>query len=367
MLYPTVLNDLKGPVARQNFMQDVLSRATKPSSTHVVVAYLLHKNLIKTVLTTNFDSLLDEALKQFRQRVVEIVPEITEELTTTREHVQVAYLHGKALYYRQRHIESELRETIPNLASFLEQSLIRGALVVVGYRGGDETPMHVLLDVLRRRKRGPGRGLFWVTLENNPEKLSAHAKELLTLEDTFWVPGVCSDDFMQMICLDTLGPLPKGVYGELPEGLTTPAASFVKRARALMEIGKTREAIEECCKARRYDPNYVQLYIEWARALRFDNQLEEAIKILQRAANKDPMAAQVFHLWGCILEQQQLTAEAIEKFRKAVCLDDSNPYTFHHLATLLESNGQADDAREARDKAEELRTRSAIASWRRPR
>ena len=162
--YGRCLHLLPGEVDRQEFIIECIEEGRgRLNMAHLLLGQLIKNGFVNTVLTTNFDDLLLRALQLYFVVPSTLDPDSTNTLLTNSRFVQVAYLHGRLASYRQRHTPSEVRDSIPGFENYLSQALQDHGLVVIGYRGGDETPIHLLHKVLMERRTGPGRGLFWVT------------------------------------------------------------------------------------------------------------------------------------------------------------------------------------------------------------
>jgi hypothetical protein len=238
MLYSSCLDSLKGRADRQDFIFEIMKSAKTPNLSHVLLAHLMRKGLTRTVLTTNFDDLLDQALRRFNERVAELSSESVEELTLNSKFLQIVYLHGKLMSYHQRHTEAEINRVIPGLESFLTEALKRNGLVIVGYRGGRETPMEVLVKILKQSVHGPGRPVFWVSHASDSQSLSEKAQELLAVDGTYLVSGCSADDFLKGLCSRTVGLPAPGDFTS--GGPTTEMSDLWRSAPRLVHEAKKK-------------------------------------------------------------------------------------------------------------------------------
>ena len=167
-MYGNCLHLLPGEVDRQEFIIECIEEGRgRLNMAHLLLGQLIKNHFVNTVLTTNFDDLLLRALQLYFVVPSTLDPDSASQLLTNSRFVQVAYLHGRLASYRQRHTASEVRDSIPGFENYLSQALQDHGLVVIGYRGGDETPLALLHKVLMERTTGPGRGLFWVTFSRD--------------------------------------------------------------------------------------------------------------------------------------------------------------------------------------------------------
>jgi hypothetical protein len=188
-LYSHCLGLLGGEAARQEFIVECVQEGKgRLNCAHLYLAQLMYCRFVKIVLTTNFDDLLLRALNLYWEYPAVLDADSSLQLEAKEsKFLQVAYLHGKLTSYRQRHTKSEVKKTIPAFEGFLHQSLQRRGLVVTGYRGGDETPMAMLCNVLRKRGAGPGHGLYWCSYNTDFGQLAESVQSLLRIKDVYWV------------------------------------------------------------------------------------------------------------------------------------------------------------------------------------
>ncbi|HXJ95455.1 MAG TPA: tetratricopeptide repeat protein [Terriglobia bacterium] len=202
-LYSHCLKNLPGQVDRSIFIDDCL-KETGPQLNFaaILMAQLIRAGFVRTVLTTNFDSLVEGALQLLSENAAVRTPNDIGQLRIDPTFPQIAYLHGKEKAYDLRNTDDEVRENIPGFTRFLEPALTSEVLVVVGYRGGDEWPMNRLEQLLTRPGRLAGRALYWVSHEKESEyeRLSPALRRVLDLPETRWLPGLDADKFFVELC-----------------------------------------------------------------------------------------------------------------------------------------------------------------------
>jgi Putative ATP-dependent DNA helicase recG C-terminal len=123
------------------------------------------RRLCRTVLTTNFDQLVKDALGELRPNVREII-----EVNRTRDDLirfslfrefQIVYLHGAVEFYRDRNEEEETKKLDEDLVRNLRPLLRDSPLIVIGYRGSEASVMEHLLDGGRGECLDYPNGVFW--------------------------------------------------------------------------------------------------------------------------------------------------------------------------------------------------------------
>jgi tetratricopeptide (TPR) repeat protein len=410
-LYANCLALLPGELDRQEFILECVEEGRgRLNLAHLLMAQLMVNNFIGIVLTTNFDDLMLRALQLYLKVPAVLDPDSTQTLMIRSRFLQVAYLHGKLNSYRQRHTAYEVKQSIPGFEGFLGQAFQDHGLIVIGYRGGDEAPMEILMKVLSERKAGPGRGLYWVSHEPRYEKLPERVRELLKLKDTYWMPGWDADNFFEKTCnfsgiglglpdfLRDPAVFAGRVANILPEQASQPWSEFHKRelrdvtlrpkplvaiereaetsraeapvvspkAKELvkqaltLEIPKrSEEAIALCREAIAADPQYAPAYIIWGDVLSALGRHEEGIEQYRRATEVDPRFAQGFKSWGDALSDLGRHEEAIEQYRRATEVDPRFAWAFDGWGDALSDLGRHEEAIEQYRRATEVDPRFA--------
>ncbi|HUY12684.1 MAG TPA: tetratricopeptide repeat protein [Terriglobia bacterium] len=378
VLYSDCLGHLPGQLDRQEFILNCIGEGQgRLNIAHVLMAQLVQAGRVTIVLTTNFDDLLLRALQLFLVFPAVIDPDSTKTLMINPRFPQIAYLHGKMTSYRQRHTVNDLHQSIPGLREFLHQVFKDHGLVVVGYHGSDEAPMSILTDVLREREIGPGRGLFWVTLEKEFERLGPSVQTILQLRDTYWLPGHDADDFLRKLCsapgigigLPGSKEIQERILGVLPEEMRagwntlfsdtdlkvatvevgqvtgalpklawpgpTRADELVSEGGNLSKAGQHVGAIERYNRALELNSKHPMALFNWGASLLNLGQPEKAIELFARAAELAPLYADIYYVWGSALRAIGRYEEAAVKYQKAVSLNPNDAQALNNWGICL--------------------------------
>ncbi len=162
--FPLVVKHLLKPQAyRQKVLLDLItpSEGIGPGYRHL--SELVLRGLTGTILTTNFDICLPQALNEKRPHIRHVA-EVNRKPDDFREfdifnRAQIVWLHGKAEQYTDKNLTEEVSELDPKLVGILYPLLQSTPLIVVGYRGAEPSIMSSLLGVsgdLAFRK-----GIYW--------------------------------------------------------------------------------------------------------------------------------------------------------------------------------------------------------------
>jgi len=177
---------------RQFYIEQMIE-GKKPSFGYVVLANLMARNHVNTILTTNFDDLIYNACATFTdiRPVVYAYGNMVSDLRVTNARPKILKLHGDYLYSKLKNIGGELAEQDPNMARYVPILLNEYGLVVVGYGGGDKSVMDML------RKFPPNNDLYWCVPKGTP--LPDSVRSLLLETGGFYVEIESFDRMMNEI------------------------------------------------------------------------------------------------------------------------------------------------------------------------
>lgn len=162
--FPLVFKHLLTPQAyRQRVLLDLITPTEGIGPGYRHLSELVLRGLVGTVLTTNFDICLPQALNEKRPHIRHVA-EVNRTPDDFREfdifnRAQIVWLHGKAEQYTDRNLTEEVSKLNPKLVGILNPLLQSTPLIVVGYRGAEPSIMSSLLgttDDLAFRK-----GVYW--------------------------------------------------------------------------------------------------------------------------------------------------------------------------------------------------------------
>jgi hypothetical protein len=164
--FPAAVKHLLTPKERRRrFLRDLIVAPNGISDGYKALSQIMLRRLCWTVLTTNFDCLIADSLRQLGPNVREIV-EVNRTLddlvrfSLFRE-FQIVYLHGAVEFYRDRNEEEETKRLDDELVRRLRPMLRDSPLIVIGYRGYELSVMqHLLGEGLGECQNYPN-GIFW--------------------------------------------------------------------------------------------------------------------------------------------------------------------------------------------------------------
>lgn len=130
----------------------------EPGPTHLALADLAARGLVKVFVTTNFDRLLEHALLARGIEPVVVASDADLQNQVPREHASCVVVkpHGDYLQQTIRNTVEEISQLDPGIDRELREIFDRYGLTVVGYSGADPAIMKTLQD---RQSR---YGIWWV-------------------------------------------------------------------------------------------------------------------------------------------------------------------------------------------------------------
>jgi hypothetical protein len=135
------------------------------------LADLIARRLCWSVLTTNFDALLSEALLPRLPHIRDIV-EINRavgdlDAFSVHNRCQIIYLHGCVELYRDKNLIKDTQEIDSKLAVKVWRLLTESPLIVVGYRGAEASITNFLLRGGIEQCDGFRHGVYWCSRDGD--------------------------------------------------------------------------------------------------------------------------------------------------------------------------------------------------------
>jgi hypothetical protein len=165
-MFPYAVEHLLTPSSvRKMFFSMMMSRATGPTEGHLALADMVQRQLVQTILTPNFDSLIEDALRMRQPQIKEVVAvnKAAGDIDAFSPHnkAQVVYLHGAYQYYRDRNSIEETKRMDDKVVAKVRHMVAYAPLVVIGYRGYEPSVMEHLLGEGVEDSNHYAHGIFW--------------------------------------------------------------------------------------------------------------------------------------------------------------------------------------------------------------
>jgi tetratricopeptide (TPR) repeat protein len=185
------------PAERRRFFQKLVENS-KINLTHLVLAILIYRGYVNTVLTTNFDNLIESSLGLFNINLNTI--DLTNNVSIAGHSVSkpsLYYLHGKLHNVWQLNTKQELKRIKPDLQNLISKLSSDSLWIVIGYSGNDP-----VLDEFANLEKFD-EGLYWIGYKDNEPNINV-TQALLndTSKNTFFTPGYTADSFFSELFTD---------------------------------------------------------------------------------------------------------------------------------------------------------------------
>jgi len=147
--YPNVFKYLLTPrEIRREFYRMILNPKVDPSVGYKALNELVAKKYFNTILTTNFDNILykvfstDERIHQ-----IDVIKSLSDyaKISTDPKNIQIIHLHGDVDNYTDKNDLDEIQDLNKEFIQRILPLLSDHPLIVVGYRGYENSIMKTLL------------------------------------------------------------------------------------------------------------------------------------------------------------------------------------------------------------------------------
>jgi hypothetical protein len=167
--FPVVVEQLLKPAEfRKRVLLDLIRPRNGLSPGYHVLADFVMRGLVRTVLTTNFDTCLLDALKQ-RYPQIRHVHEVNRSVGDYDQfnvwhRCQVLWLHGRAEHYSDKNAAGETGSLDPKLVALM-RPLLGAPIVVIGYRGAEQSIMQGVFGQSKEGRLDFPQGVYWCVRE----------------------------------------------------------------------------------------------------------------------------------------------------------------------------------------------------------
>jgi len=164
--FPEAVEHLLRPAEfRREMLHALVQARSGVNEGYKRLARLMQRGLCRTVLTTNFDRLIHGALHELEpyvRHVVEVnqVPGDIAQFSVLRRY-QIVYLHGSVEHYQDKNTRAETQEFNERLAGRLGALIDANPLIVIGYRGAEQSIMNGLLGRIQEDTGNFRNGVYW--------------------------------------------------------------------------------------------------------------------------------------------------------------------------------------------------------------
>lgn len=365
-----------------------------PNVGYYYLASILANTQNRLVITTNFDSLTEDALFYYSGHHPLVLghEKLASYVASVDRKPVVAKIHRDLLMDPMNHME-QMQRLQEEWSGPLSAALSRYIPIVIGYAGGDRTLMS-LLEKLQLK------GIFWCTLEKAGEAgFPEKAREIVKKNHGHWVKIKGFDELMYRMAT-AMEKMPKPdmmheamdkryeAFKSRHEDLTkeyspsrmkqsSPETAdedagmiqavlqeeisrdpdleeynrLLSRALSLMRKEDNAEAIKLCDQAIALQPTTATGYDYRSTVYHRMQEYALALEDAEKALEYDPENASYYHSRGVTLYEMGRYEEALKDDNKAIEYEPENARYYHSRAVTLHALKRYEEAMQDRDKA----------------
>ncbi|WP_413936385.1 tetratricopeptide repeat protein [Nitrospira sp. BLG_1] len=387
-------------LGRQRYIEKLID-GKSPSFGYVVLASLMAKKYIQSILTTNFDDLIYAACTSYSpiRPIVYAYGVLASEMRITASRPKILKLHGDYLYSTLKNTDTETAVQDPNMARQVAQVLAEYGLAVVGYSGNDASVMKILSSISEkndlywcvRRYEEPNTGVqellrakggFLVEIEGFDEMMN-EIRSTVELDARTMIGSIYERQTSIIEGLKELHPKYSAkILGEVVTALKdqmthqeeqirkTEAADYFAKAYEADEQGNYKEAVGLYRKVIKRDNGYFWAYNNLGALLLNEKNYPEAEALLKKAIDLNPGESLPCSNLALVYGGQKKYLQAIQTMIQAVRLSPQDSANANGLGWFYLLSGDFKRARRQFEQAISLDPRSwspvfnlGIAHW----
>lgn len=324
-----------------------------PSLGHHALAKILAGKMHNLAITTNFDSLIEDALFIYTNKHPLVVghESLTEFINLNIDRPIVAKIH-RSLYFHPFNRKQETDGLAKGWQDTLKNAFMVYTPVVIGYAGGDQSLMKFLKDESIEMN-----GLYWCYWSK--EEPSEEIIDLVKNKNGCLVPIEGFDQMMFMLSRKLNFENPEDeirrVTEERVERYNTQYDEFEKRIReeaekdqysdrAFKDVIKEMDTYNEEQFRETAKEETAQSHLKKGRIYRRKGEYEEAIKEYTKAIELKPDYVEAYFGLGCAYDDMEEYEKAIEKYTKAIELKPYDEIAFYNRGCAYADMGEYEKA-----------------------
>lgn len=366
------------------FLERTLERA-QPSLGYYPLAALLANTRNNLVITTNFDSLVEDALFIYTdKRPIVISHELLAQyINFNTSRPIIAKLH-RGLFFDPLNRAEQVNGLSKQWKDILREAFKRYTPVVIGYAGGD----HSLMDFLKETECLSG--LYWCYRHDEPPEELQRLDRRIELDEedgeAYWERGKLyyfANDYAQALedftkakelgmedsrlywykgfCYRRLGETELAIR-EYSRSLELKETSEVYRNRGLCftTVKLYDKAVLDFTRAIKLPPGDKRLYRERGSAYQALEEYKKAQADYEKALELEPADAELYTTLGDVQERLGEVQEALQSYQKAIQIDPNCARAYNNRGVLYAHQGEYQKALIQQRRAVKLAPNSAI-------
>ena len=356
------------------YLEKIMERCDPSLGYHTLAKLLTENNQNNLVITTNFDSLVEDALFLYTDKKPLVVSHesLVDYMDANIQRPIVAKVH-RGLMYAPFNSPDTTNELKAEWQTALNHALNTYTPIVIGYAGGD----HSLMSFLEDEHTDMRKGVYWCyrgkpDLSDLPEE---KIQKFVEKRNGFFVAIDGFDALMVEIG--------KVMYGDaIRPGLTAEhlrkrydkrAQQYNQQWEELNKKPEMQKALQEMNKAERREEEQrekeqaltVSDYIRRGNRAYDEGRQQDAMKEYLKAIELYPENAGAYIGRGNIYSDLGNPEEALKNYDKAIELDPNYAIAYSNRGNRYKQLGQYEEALKDHDKAIELDPNLAIAYYNR--
>ena len=380
-----------------NYLEKIMEQCDPSLGYHTLAKLLAENSLHNLVITTNFDSLVEDALFLYTDKRPLVVSHesLADYMEANIRRPIIAKVH-RGLMYAPLNSPENLQELKPEWQRALSQAFSIYTPIVIGYAGGD----HSLMSFLEKETTSIRGSIYWcyrgkrsragLPGENIQSLVANHNGYFVAIDgfDALMVeigktmysdairPGLTKDKLqkklderlrnynaqwdklnenqeMQKALQEMNAAEQKEEKQREKEELLTAQDYFRRGFRASSE-GHTQEAVKEYSKAIELDPSFASAYHNRGILYNKLGEQQKALDDYNKAIELDPSYAFAYNGRGNVYRGFGERQKALNDYNKAIELDPSFAYAYNGRGNVYSDLGEQQKALEDYNKAIEL-------------
>lgn len=322
-----------------------------PTFGYAMLASIIARGFINTILTTNFDDLMFIACNKFTgvRPVIYAYGIMATEMKFSSPHSKILKMHGDYLYSTLANTEDEMSRynQDPNMKAQVAHALNEYELIVFGYSGSDDSVMNIL------ESYPDGKEFYWCHWSK--ELPSLRALELLREKEGTLVAIEGFDEAMY------------DIYKVVDFELNSVLASYEERRNEVLSFINgfdekySTPIITEAIEERRNSKIKIDREPKtWFESIEIASQADElddfvtAEKYYQKAINLAPNKAVTYNRFGVFLFKRNQIDRAIKTIQIAVNIDEKHVASRVNLAAIYKKQNNKKESTRYIDEAKAI-------------
>ena len=370
-----------------NYLEKIMEQCDPSLGYHTLAKLLAENSLHNLVITTNFDSLVEDALFLYTDKRPLVVSHesLADYMEANIRRPIIAKVH-RGLMYAPLNSPENLQELKPEWQRALSQAFSIYTPIVIGYAGGD----HSLMSFLEKETTSIRGSIYWcyrgkrsragLPGENIQSLVANHNGYFVAIDgfDALMVeigktmysdairPGLTKDKLqkklderlrnynaqwdklnenqeMQKALQEMNAAEQKEEKQREKEELLTAQDYFRRGFRASSE-GHTQEAVKEYSKAIELDPSFASAYHNRGILYNKLGEQQKALDDYNKAIELDPSYAHAYNGRGNVYSDLGEQQKALEDYNKAIELDPIHKFAYRNRGLLYSKLGNLEAA-----------------------